>query len=64
MSEYVRRLREKVGHDLLFWPSAAVLVTDRDGKILLVQHVEGHWMLPAGAVDPGETPAGGATRSA
>jgi 8-oxo-dGTP pyrophosphatase MutT (NUDIX family) len=64
MSEHVRRLREKVGHDLLFWPSAAVLVKDRDGKVLLVRHVEGHWMLPAGAVDPGETPAEAARREA
>jgi 8-oxo-dGTP pyrophosphatase MutT (NUDIX family) len=57
MSDYVRRLREKVGNDLLFMPSVAALIRDDDGRILLVQHVEGRWQLPGGAVDPGEGPA-------
>jgi 8-oxo-dGTP pyrophosphatase MutT (NUDIX family) len=57
MSDYVRRLREKVGHDLLFMPSAHAVIRDDAGRILLVRHVEGHWQLPGGAVDPGETPA-------
>ena len=57
MSDYVRRLREKVGNDLLFMPSVAALIRDGDGRILLVQHVEGRWQLPGGAVDPGERPA-------
>lgn len=61
MSDYIRGLRERVGHDLLFWPSAACLIRDRD-KVLLVQHVEGHWTLPAGAIDPGESPAEAARR--
>jgi 8-oxo-dGTP pyrophosphatase MutT (NUDIX family) len=57
MSDYVRGLREKVGNDLLFMPSVAALIRDDDGRILLVQHVEGRWQLPGGAVDPGEGPA-------
>ena len=64
MSEYARRLREKVGHDLLFWPSVACLIRDEEGRILFVQHVEGRWTFPAGAVDPGETPADAARREA
>jgi 8-oxo-dGTP pyrophosphatase MutT (NUDIX family) len=64
MSAYVRRLREQVGHDLLFWPSVAVLIRDLDGRILLVRHVEGRWTFPAGAMDPGETPAEAARREA
>jgi 8-oxo-dGTP pyrophosphatase MutT (NUDIX family) len=62
MSDYVRRLREKVGHDLPFWPAVACLITDDDGRLLLVRHVEGRWTLPAGAMDPGETPAEAARR--
>jgi 8-oxo-dGTP pyrophosphatase MutT (NUDIX family) len=62
MSEYVRRLREKVGHDLLFWPSVACLIRDDNGSLLLVRHVEGRWTLPAGAMDPGESPADAALR--
>src|SRR4029077_712095 len=38
-------------------PSVAALIRDDDGRILLVQHVEGRWQLPGGAVDPGEQPA-------
>jgi 8-oxo-dGTP pyrophosphatase MutT (NUDIX family) len=57
MSDYIRGLREKVGHDLLFWPAVAALIRDDEGRILLVQHVEGRWQLPAGGVDPGERPA-------
>jgi 8-oxo-dGTP pyrophosphatase MutT (NUDIX family) len=64
MSDYVRRLREKVGHDLLFSPAVACLVRDGEGRILFVQHVEGHWTFPAGAVDPGESPADAARREA
>ena len=62
MSEYIRGLREKIGHDLIFQPTAACLIRDNGGRILLVRHVEGWWSLPAGAVDPGETPAEAARR--
>jgi 8-oxo-dGTP pyrophosphatase MutT (NUDIX family) len=57
MSDYVRRLREKVGNDFMFMPSVSALIHDDDGRILFVQHVEGRWQLPGGAVDPGERPA-------
>jgi 8-oxo-dGTP pyrophosphatase MutT (NUDIX family) len=64
MSDYVRRLREKVGNDLLFWPAVACVIRDDDGRVLLVRHVEGRWTFPAGAMDPGETPAEAARREA
>jgi 8-oxo-dGTP pyrophosphatase MutT (NUDIX family) len=57
MSDYVRGLRGKVGNDFLFMPSVSALIRDDEGRILLVQHVEGRWQLPGGAVDPGERPA-------
>ena len=57
MSDYVRRLRDKIGNDFLFMPSVAALIRDSDERILLVQHVEGRWQLPGGAIDPGERPA-------
>jgi 8-oxo-dGTP pyrophosphatase MutT (NUDIX family) len=62
MSEYVRSLRAKVGHDLLFWPAVACLLRDAADQVLLVRHVEGRWTFPAGAMDPGETPAEAARR--
>jgi 8-oxo-dGTP pyrophosphatase MutT (NUDIX family) len=62
MSDYVRRLREKIGNDLLLMPSTHCVIRDADGRLLLVRHVEGRWMLPGGAIEPGETPADAARR--
>ena len=62
MSDYVRRLRDKIGNDFLLVPSVAVAIRDADGRLLLVQHVEGRWQLPGGAVDPGEHPREAAAR--
>ena len=56
MSDYVRRLREKIGHDFVLMPTVAAIVRDGQGRILLVQGMEGRWQLPGGAVDPDEHP--------
>jgi 8-oxo-dGTP pyrophosphatase MutT (NUDIX family) len=56
MSDYVRGLREKIGNDLLLMPAVVGFIRDGEGRVLLVQHVEGRWQLPGGAVDPGERP--------
>jgi 8-oxo-dGTP pyrophosphatase MutT (NUDIX family) len=57
MSDYVRGLREKIGNDFLFMPAVGALIRDDDGgRILFVQHAEGRWQLPGGAIDPGEGP--------
>ena len=52
MSDYVRGLRAKIGNDYLLLPTVAARIRDADGRFLLVQHVEGRWQLPGGAVDP------------
>ena len=62
MSDYVRRLREKVGNDLLLMPSTHCVIRDDAARLLLVRHVEGRWMLPGGAIEPGEAPADAARR--
>jgi ADP-ribose pyrophosphatase YjhB (NUDIX family) len=65
ISEHIRRLRERVGTELLLVPSAGVLVRDGDGRILLVRHAElGVWSLPGGAVEPDERPLDAAAREA
>ena len=56
ISDYVRRLREKIGKDFLLVPSVAAIVRDGEGRILLVQGMEGRWQLPGGAVEPDEHP--------
>ena len=62
MSEYVRALRRKIGHDYLLMPCAGVLIRDDAGRVLLVRHAEGRWQLPGGAIDPDESPAEAARR--
>ncbi|MEV0842826.1 NUDIX domain-containing protein [Actinocatenispora sera] len=63
ISEYLGRLRAVVGHDLLLVPSAAAVVHDDAGRILLEQRSDtGTWALPAGGIDPGEQPAAAALR--
>lgn len=63
ISPYLRRLRERVGHDLLLLPSVAVLPWDDDGRLLLVREAEtGLWQTVGGAVEPDESPAQAAIR--
>lgn len=56
-SDYVLRLREKVGHDLLVVPSVAVMLFDDAHRVLLVRHDDrGLWVAPGGTVEPDEHP--------
>lgn len=58
ISDYIKGLREKIGHDRLLNPGVAALIHDAEGRILLMRRSDdGSWSLPAGAVDPGERPA-------
>ena len=57
MSPYFRHLRSKLGNSLLLVPSVAAVIRDPQGRVLLQEKSawEG-WSLPAGAIEPGETP--------
>jgi mutator protein MutT len=58
MSEYLRTLRARVGHELILIPGVAAIIRDAAGRVLLQRRADsGQWGLPAGAIDPGETPA-------
>jgi 8-oxo-dGTP pyrophosphatase MutT (NUDIX family) len=57
MSPYFKQLRAKVGHDLLLMPSVAAVLHDAHGRLLLQEKSSGEgWSLPAGAIEPGESP--------
>lgn len=61
--DFVLKLREKIGHDLLWLPGVTAIVFDDDGRVLLGQRADtGHWTLITGMLDPGEEPAIGAAR--
>lgn len=57
ISSYYARLRARVGTDLLLIPAVAAVVRDADGRVLVQQQHDGQWSLPAGAIEPGESPA-------
>ena len=62
-SRYVRDMRRRVGHELLLLPGVAMVVRDERGRVLLHRRADdGRWALPAGAIDPGETPADAVVR--
>ncbi|MGD6776744.1 MULTISPECIES: NUDIX domain-containing protein [Bacillaceae] len=58
ISNYYRKLREKVGSDLLLLPSVAAVIKNEKLEILFqYPRNSDYWSLPAGAIEPGESPA-------
>lgn len=58
ISDYYRTLREKVGTDLLLLPSVAAVIRNDKSEILFQYPRDSeYWSLPAGAIEPGESPA-------
>jgi 8-oxo-dGTP pyrophosphatase MutT (NUDIX family) len=63
ISDYLRDLRRKVGHDLLVVPSVTVICRDPGGRVLLVKDAAtGVWLAPGGSIEPEESPADAAVR--
>ena len=63
ISDYLKNLRAKIGHDLVVLPAACASILDEHGRLLLGKDAEtGFWVLPGGAVDPHEQPADAAVR--
>lgn len=61
--EFILRLRERVGHDLLWLPGATAVVLRGDAEVLLVRRADnGCWGPVAGVLEPGEHPADCAAR--
>lgn len=62
-SKYIRRIRDRFGHGLLLLPAVAVIIRDARGRVLHVQERDVRaWGLPAGGIEPGETPLDAARR--
>jgi 8-oxo-dGTP pyrophosphatase MutT (NUDIX family) len=58
ISDYLREVRRVVGTRLLLLPGVAGIVRDDDGRVLFIRRADdGHWGLPAGGIEPGESPA-------
>jgi len=55
---YILWLRRRVGAGLLLVPAVAAVIHDSQGRLLLQEKASGEgWSLPAGAIEPGESPA-------
>src|SRR5689334_19460232 len=63
LSGYLKQLRNKVGHDLLLLPSAAVAIYTPENGLLCCRHADKDiWVTPGGLIEPGEQPADAALR--
>ena len=56
ISDFYRQIRNRIGSDLLLVPAVAAVIRDDAGRVLMHQRHDDSWSLPAGAIEPGETP--------
>jgi mutator protein MutT len=62
-TSYIQSLRSVVGTRLLLVPGVAGIIRNSIGEVLLHRRADdGSWSLPAGAVEPGESPAAAVVR--
>ena len=63
MPDYIKYIRQKLGHDEIILVFAGAVVVDDSGQILLHRRADnGKWSLPGGAMEMGETAAQTAIR--
>lgn len=62
ISPYLASLRAMVGSRPLLMPSASAVVFDGDLVLAGFHTIGRSWLVPGGAIDPGETPAEAAVR--
>lgn len=55
-SDYIKNLRSKVGSSTLMIPGVAAVILDVSNRILLQEKTDESWSLPAGMIEPGESP--------
>jgi 8-oxo-dGTP pyrophosphatase MutT (NUDIX family) len=61
--EFVSRLRDQVGTELLWLPGVSAVVVDDAGRVLLGRRSDnGRWAVVSGILEPGEQPAIAAAR--
>ncbi|MCB0211885.1 MAG: NUDIX domain-containing protein [Anaerolineae bacterium] len=57
ISNYVKNLRQHIGHGLLILPSVTAIIFDQDNRILLARHADTKkWVAPGGSIEPNEKP--------
>ena len=65
ISPYLKKLREKIGHDPVLTPGVCVVIFNHKGEVLLHrQSDDGLWHTIGGSIDPHEEPGAAAMREA
>lgn len=63
ISDYLRKLRLKIGNDVVLVPAVTAIIFDSAGEVLLQRAADdGKWYTVGGALDPGEDAADAAVR--
>ena len=58
ISDYIKGLRTRIGHDLVLNPTVAAVIRNDASEVLIHQRSDNRaWEIPAGAIDPDEMPA-------
>ncbi|MBQ2958007.1 MAG: NUDIX domain-containing protein [Clostridia bacterium] len=54
---YIENLRAKIGHDCVILPGSAVIIRNKEGRVLMQQrkYPHGRWALPGGLMELGES---------
>ena len=55
-SNYIQNIRSKVGNSLLLIPSVGAVILNEKNELLLQEKQDNSWSLPAGMIEPNETP--------
>lgn len=55
-SNYIKDLRAKIGNAPLLLPCVGAVILNSNRELLLQQKHNGSWSLPAGMIEPGESP--------
>ncbi|WP_025613439.1 NUDIX domain-containing protein, partial [Vibrio parahaemolyticus] len=55
-SNYIKEIRSKIGTMPLLIPSVAGVILNEDQELLLQQKSDNTWSLPAGMIEPQESP--------
>ena len=54
--DYIKSIREHIGHDLVMAVGCGVLIEDEEGRVLLQKRSDtGEWCIPGGSMEPIET---------
>ena len=55
-SSYIKNIRSKIGSSILLIPSVAAIILNENKELLLHEKENEPWSLPAGMIEPNESP--------